>query len=77
MGDCECNGNYKDENEHYQIHVVQELMDINKNIHQSNIMTIQSHKLIQDQIDAVKLNSFSNSISLLCISICLLALVLK
>ena len=74
---CDCDANYKDENEHYQIHVVQELMDINKNINQSNIMAIEKHNLMKEQISAIKEQTFANSLSLMCISLCLLAVVLN
>lgn len=69
--DCSCGATYSDENEHFQIHLIQELAEINKQINQANIMTIESHNLLKDHIKVVRESSFINSFTMIMISLCI------
>ncbi len=45
---CEFEENCKDDTEHYRMHLISELSDINKQLGQANMLTIESHNLIKD-----------------------------
>ncbi len=71
---CRCE--YESENEHFQIHLILEFMNLNKQIGQSNMLAIESHNLMKEKISAIKEQTFVNSLSLMCISLSILAVVL-
>jgi hypothetical protein len=64
---CTCGANYKDENEHFQIHLVQEMMDLNKQLGQANIMKKESHNLKKKMTEQITVSS-----GLIALSICII-----
>ncbi len=70
---CKCD--YEDENEHFQIHLIHELTDINTQLGQANIMKKETHNLMKEYISAIKEQTFVNCLSLMCLSLSLLAIV--
>ncbi len=68
---CQCN--YEDENEHFQIHLIQELNQMNTQLGQANIMKKETHNLMKEYISAIKEQTFSNSLSIIGITICIFA----
>ncbi len=68
---CRCD--YESENEHFQIHLIQEFMNLNKQIGQSNMLAIESHNLMKEQISAMKEQTLAHSLSIAAITICILA----
>ena len=71
--ESECGHTYEDENEHFQVHLIQELMSVNTQLGQANIMQKQTHNLMQEHIGAIKEQTFANSLSIIAITICLFA----
>lgn len=65
---CTCGANYKDETEHFQIHLIQELMDIKTHLGQANIMKHESHNLNKDHVNQITIVG-----SVIALSICLAA----
>ena len=65
---CTCGANYKDENEHFQIHLVQELMDINKKLGQANILQIESQYLMKEHTNQMTIVG-----SLISLSVCIIS----
>ena len=63
---CDCDENYKDETEHFQIHLIGELSDINKQLGQANILQIESHHLMKDLGNQITVVG-----SLISLSVCL------
>ena len=66
--ECNCESNYKDETEHFQIHLVQELMDINKKLGQANILQIESQYLMKEHTNQMTIVG-----SLISLSVCIIS----
>ncbi len=69
---CTCGANYKDETEHFQIHLVQELMDIKTHLGQANIMKYESHQLNKNHTNQITIVG-----SVIALSICFVAYTIK
>ncbi len=73
--ESECGHTYEDENEHFQVHLIHELMNVNTQLGQANIMQKETHNLMQEHISAIKEQTFVNCLSLMCLSLSILAIV--